>query len=134
MNPLFITINLTKHSPKLIKAISFISAAAFLFGCGKNESKIEYVARVNDSYLTSQDLAEITAPMGTSRFYRNEIIRNWINRELLYQEAVKQGILDQKNYTRIVNNSKKELAASMLISKFLDMTQINYDDQDIEEY
>ncbi len=134
MNLLFITIKLTKLLPKLIKAISFIAAAAFLCGCGKDESKTEYVAKVNDSYLTPEELAEITDTMNTSRFYRNEIVRNWINRELLYQEAMKEGLLDQKKYARILNNSKKELAASALISRFFDMTQINYDNQDLENY
>ncbi len=134
MNLLFITIKLTKLLPKLIKAISFIAAAAFLCGCGKDESKTEYVAKVNDSYLTSEELSEIIDTMNTSRFYRNEIVRNWINRELLYQEAMKQGILDQEKYARILNNSKKELAASTLISRFFDMTQINYDNQDLENY
>ncbi|HVO74432.1 MAG TPA: peptidylprolyl isomerase [Ignavibacteriaceae bacterium] len=134
MNLLFITIKLIKLSPKLIKTISFLTAAAFLFGCGKDESKTEYVAKVNDSYLTPRELAEITDTMNTSSFYKNEIVRNWINRELLYQEAIRQGLLEQEKYARILNNSKKELAASLLISKFFDMTQINYDDRDLEDY
>jgi len=134
MSRLFITRKWTKLSQRLIKAISFFAAAAVLSGCGKDESKTEYVAKVNDSYLTPEELAEMTDTMTTDRFYQNEIVRSWINRELLYQEAIKQGILDQEKYARIMNDSKKELAASLMISRFLDNTRINFDEGDIEEY
>jgi hypothetical protein len=135
MNRLFITRKLIKHSLRLIKSISFFAVAAAVFsGCGKDESKAEYIAKVNDSYLTSKELAEMTDTMNINRFYRNEIVRSWINRELLYQEAMKEGILDQEKYDRIVTSSKKELAASLLVSRFLDKTQVNFGEEDIEEY
>jgi hypothetical protein len=135
MNRLFITRKLIKHSLRLIKSISFFAAAAAVFsGCGKDESKAEYIAKVNDTYLTSKELAEMTDTMNINRFYRNEIVRSWINRELLYQEAMKEGILDQEKYDRIVTSSKKELAASLLVSRFLDKTQVNFGEEDIEEY
>lgn len=125
---------LIKLSQNRIKTVSFLIAAALMYGCGKDESTSEYVARVNDTYLTQKELAEMTDTMNNNIFYRNEIVRGWINRELLYQEAVKHGITDNPEYSRIISSSRKELAAALVISSFLENAQFNFDEDDLEEY
>lgn len=42
-------------------------------------------------------------------------------KELLYQEAKSEGITDEVEYKRIIENSRKELAASFLLKKLLMM-------------
>jgi hypothetical protein len=70
----------------------------------------------------------------TKNLYRSEIIRNWINRELLYQEAVKRGILKEDEFNRIMENSKKQLAASMLLNRYYNNEKISFQPEDLEEY
>ncbi|MFO7447370.1 MAG: hypothetical protein R6W90_13450 [Ignavibacteriaceae bacterium] len=108
--------------------------AVFVNGCAKKEPKKEYVARVNDSYLTSDDIDNMLESGSYSRYHRNELIRNWIRREVLYQAAVRDGMLDDNSYKRIVENSKKELASALMLNKFYDEESFIYEQKDIEEH
>ena len=103
-------------------------------GCSKAPEKKEYVARVNDKYLTQEELDNMLGSSENKNFYKNEIIRNWINQELLYQKAVKEGITNEKDYKGLVENSKKELAVTFLLNKIYADEKENIDDKQIEEY
>jgi hypothetical protein len=105
-----------------------------MFGCGKKESKKDYVARVNDTYLTSDDVKGMMAKGSYSGLYRSELIRNWVRREVLYQAALKDGILDQEEYKRLIENSKKELAASLMLNKHFSEETLNFEPKDIEDF
>jgi hypothetical protein len=109
-------------------------SAALLAGCGKKESKKDYVARVNDSYLTSEDIKGMMGGGSYSKLYRNELIRNWVRREVLYQAALKEGILDEDEYKRLLRDSKKELAASLMLEKHFTEESLNFEPKDIEEF
>jgi hypothetical protein len=87
-----------------------------LDGCTKKKQNEKYVVRVNNQYLTEKELDKM---IGTSQnhLYRSEAIRNWINREVLYQEAVKQGILNDSDFKDLLNQSKKEMASSLLLQR-----------------
>ena len=79
-------------------------------GCSKAPEKKDYVARVNNEFLTREELNNKLKTPGNENFYKNEIIRNWINKELLYQKALKEGIADDSTYISLIEDSKKELA------------------------
>jgi rubrerythrin len=66
--------------------------------------------------------------------FRSEIIRNWIDRECLYQQAVKEGIINGKEYLKIIEDSKKELAAALMLKKFYEDEEDIVDDKKIVEY
>lgn len=99
----------------LLISLSFI----FYFGCDKKSETKEYVARVNDSFLTEGDIQDLDSLYGNA-FARNEIIKRWIDTELLYQEAEKKGITKDENFLRVINNSRKQLAAAFLKNNILD--------------
>jgi hypothetical protein len=69
-----------------------------------------------------------------SKLYRNELIRNWVRREVLYQAALKEGILDEDEYKRLLRDSKKELAASLMLEKHFTEESLNFEPKDIEEF
>ncbi len=124
MNLNYILTSLKKLSRTINKIFLFLLAAA-LIGCGKESRRTDYVARVNNSYLTEQDIEKIISSTPGKNFYRNEIIRNWIDREVLYQKAVDEGITRQEEYKLIIEDSKKELAASMLLEQIYNGKEIN---------
>ena len=105
-----------------------------LTGCEQEQQKTNYVARVNDSYLTAEELAAMVDTNSSTTFFRNEVIRNWINRELLYQQAMKEGILKGKNYKRILDKSEKELAGALLLDKYGQNGKINIEIRDLLIY
>ena len=55
----------------------------------------------------------------TSNFYKNEVIRNWINKEVMYQEALKKGILKESEFNRLIENSKKRTCCFNADAKIL---------------
>ena len=122
---------------KYLKTISiYFLIVIFLAGleaCKKEVPNKKYIAKVNDSYLTEDELDSIYN-INSGIQFRDEIIRNWINRELLFQEAKKQGILNNKNFNRILDDSKKELAASFLLKDYINKEKIAVEPAELEEY
>ena len=125
---------MTKYLSPIKWILLIFSVAFFFYGCGRESTQPNFVARVNNSYLTREDLARIIDTNNVSNFYRNEIIRNWINKEVLFQEALKQGITKGSEFNRIIENSKKELAVSKLLEKYYEDEKISYEPQELEEY
>jgi len=117
-----------------IKLFVVLLSVFLLAGCEQEQQKTEYVAKVNDSYLTAEELATMI-DTGTANYtYRNETIRNWINRELLYQQAAREGILEEDNYKNILDNSAKELAGTLLLDQFSQSKTINVEQRDLMKY
>lgn len=106
-------------------------AAIFLFGCGEEHKKTDYVARVNDSYLSKEKLLSMIDTNSSNNFYRDEVIRKWINREVLYQEAVKEGILDKEDYKSLITKTQKELAATFVVNQYVLNEKINVNPVDL---
>ncbi len=129
-----ITAILIKHLNPIKWIIIILFAASVFDGCGKGTTQPNFVARVNNSYLTREDLARIIDTNNVSNFYRNEIIRNWINKEVMFQEAMKQGIPKGSEFNRIIENSKRELAVSMLLQKYYEEQKISYEPHELEDY
>jgi len=102
-----------------IRICLYVLIAIIFFGCNKEPEKKKYVARVNDTYLTEEELNELDSLFEDSSS-RSEIIKRWVSKELLYQEAISKGITDDEEFNRIINNSRRELASSMLLNKYLE--------------
>jgi len=126
--------NFLKHLSKIEIFTFFIFASIILSGCEKEKVKKDFVARVNNSYLTKEQLSSLMAGYSGKNYYKEEVIRNWINQELLYQEAVKNGILKEKAFNSLLDNSKKELAISLFLEKHFNDEKPSYDPKEVEDY
>ena len=109
-------------------------AAALLIGCGKKEKKIDYIARVNNSYLTKEEYAKLVDAAPNKNFYKAEIIRNWINRELLYQEAKSEGIDKTDEFKKTIEESRKDLAIAKLLENHYNDAGFSVNQKDVEKY
>lgn len=127
-------INLKRHLSLLNKISLVLIAAAILTGCGKEQLKTKYVARVNDAYLTKKELASLIDTTSVNTLHKSEVIRNWINREILFQKAKKEGILQQDNYKGLIKNSGKELAGALLLDSYISSVTINFEQRDLINY
>lgn len=122
---------------KLTKPSSFFLVALliiFIAGCTKEAPQKKYVAKVNNTYLTSEELNLMSDSLSGNRLYKSEIIRNWINEELLYQEALKQGILDEPEYKKTLEDSKKKLAGSLLLKKLYEEEKEDVSESEVENF
>ena len=125
---------MSKHLKTNNLIITLVSAAALFTGCGKETPQRDFVAKVNNSYLSKEDLQIMIDSVPGGNKFRSEIIRNWVNRECLYQQAVKEGILKSNEYQKIIEDSKKELAAAMMLKKFNQDKETSIDDKSLESY
>ena len=105
----------------------------FFFGCNKEPETKKYIARVNNAFLTEEELSESDS-LFKHAFSRSELIKKWVDKELLYQEAVKLGLPENEEFNRIINNSRRELASSMLMNIYVDEKLVQPTDLELYEY
>ena len=65
---------------------------------------------------------------------RSVVIKNWIRQEILYQEAVKKGLTDGEEFRATVENSKKQLAAALLLENFASSIQQQFTDEELQNF
>ncbi len=126
--------NWKKHLKRINIVLITLLTALLIAGCQESSDKTDYVARVNDSYLSGSDLLGILDSANVDDNFKAEVIRNWILKELLYQEAISEGILDEKDFKSILEKSKKELAGTLLLKNISSNATLNYQLQEVEEY
>lgn len=117
-----------------IVAFSFLISA---FSCTKNhELPPDLVAQVNDAYLIKENLNN-RVPAGldedTQLSMKKMLIKQWVEDEIVYQSALKEGIQLSENDLFLVENFKK----SIIIQRFLDdklNKNFRIPEKDIEDY
>ncbi len=122
---------LTKYYHNIEKGyvVFFVAAsmcAVFCAGCfksGDTEAIDEGVyVTVNGKALTESGLMAIV-PKGfydrLTRDHKRKIIEDWVNRELLYQEASRRGIDQEPDIKRLIENSNRNLLSNELLEREL---------------
>lgn len=128
-----------KNSVKHLRSNNyyFIIIFAFAFtqyGCSKEEKPSKYVAKVNKSILTEDDVKSALSEERNKGIYREEYINNWIQTEILYQEASDKGLLNDKEFQSLLGRTKKELASALFIRKIVNENKIEPTDDEIKKY
>ncbi len=118
--------NCEKHLNKIVIDVIVFSALLLILGCTEEQRKDEYIARVNDSYLTREEFASLVDTSKLNGNDKDQIIKDWIYTELLFQEAKKEGITKQENYNRISKNSSRQLAAALFLNEFSNSDKIRF--------
>ncbi len=106
----------------------------FMYACVDSTEPDKYVARVNDSFLTEEELSELIDTSGSSKSQVKQIISNWVNSELLYQQAESKGILNEQEYKQTIVNSKKQLAGALLLNKISSENNVNIVPEELVKY
>lgn len=115
--------------------IFFITYAIFLFTyCSKEEKNFEFLARVNDSYLTREDIASLVDTSQTDISEINFLIKEWIKKELLFQKAIEEGITDKRLYDDIMLKSSRDLAIAMLVKEKFESFELDFNEQDLVDF
>jgi hypothetical protein len=100
---------------------AFLIAAMALasWGCPK-EKPGTVVARVGDSALTLEEAAaavDTAGPDGAARLGR--FTASWVNSELLYQEALRQGVVDDPAFGARLEGLRRQLATQELLDRLI---------------
>ncbi|MEO8230725.1 MAG: peptidylprolyl isomerase [Ignavibacteriota bacterium] len=126
--------NCEKHLNKTSTKIFFLAGVLAIAACSKEQKKDDFIARVNDSYLTREDFASLADTSNFNSAQKEQLIKKWIYQEVLFQEAAKEGITKDKDYLNIIKKSSYELAVAMLIERYESSEEINYSDDDLINY
>lgn len=126
--------NCEKHLNKTLTKIFFLAGLLAIAACSKEQKKDDFIARVNDSYLTREEFASLADTLNLNSAQKEQLIKKWIYQEVLFQEAAKEGITKDQDYLNIIKKSSYELAAAMLIEKYESSEEINYSDNDLINY
>jgi hypothetical protein len=117
---------------RIIEGIIF---PLFIFGaCTQPEKPDSYVARVNNSYLTEADFREMVDSQTVSEKTKTLVIKNWVRQEILLQEAIKKGITESNEFKRTVENSRRQLASSLVLQDFTASSQPVVTNEELENY
>lgn len=91
----------------------------FVNSCTQKKSPPDdYVARVNNSYLYTKNLKYMINENEDIK-NRSDLIYDWIDNELMYQQALALKIIPNDEFNFIAENQKKRLAAGYLIEKVI---------------
>jgi hypothetical protein len=126
--------NCEKHLSKTLTNLVFLFGVLAFAACSKEEKKDDFIARVNESYLTREDFASLVDTTNLNSAQKEQLIKKWIYQEILYQAADKEGITKREDYLSILNRSSDELAAAMLIDDYLSNEEIKYSNDDLINY
>lgn len=120
---------------RLIRKIEVIILPLFiLIACSESKKPDSYVAKVNDSYLTESKLAELVDSQFVSDKSRSVIIKNWVRQEILYQEAVKEGLTKTKEFKETLESTKKQLASALILEKFAATARPQFTDEELKNF
>jgi hypothetical protein len=102
--------------------------------CSREEKQKNYLAKVNDSYLTREELASLADTSDLDASAKNTLIKDWIYNEVLYQKAIEEGITETESFDKVLQSSYRKLAIAMLMKKFYDETEVEYKTSDLLSY
>lgn len=95
---------------------------------------MDFIARVDDSFLTEEDLTHDIDTVRLQKSRKDEYIRNWIENEIFYKEALSEDINKDEEYLRAVEKNRKELAKAFLIKKITEEKDFEIEKQELEEF
>lgn len=124
--------SLNTHSKNRIGIVIF--SIILFFSCGEEQKSEKIVVKLKESVLTKKMLDSAITSKANIAKLKEEFINDWIETEVLYQAALKEGIPDDTDYISLVSKSKKELAGTFYIKKLLDENDFIPNDGEIEKY
>jgi len=106
----------------------------FLFvGCSQKKDN-DYIVRVGDSFLT-QSMVDYAIGNGEgNKLFREEFIRKWMEKQLIYLSAIDKGILESDNYSELISDAKVEIANAIVIRELVKKNNRDVSQKELEEY
>lgn len=117
-----------------------VLAAVWLAGCAESPESADTVAQVGDAILTENDL-RAALPMGAMAGgpervadARQQLIHQWMDRELLYQEALVRDMDEQPRLKTLIEEAERDLLAAALIDAEFGGQETSVEDSEIRRY
>ena len=123
---------------KTQRSQSFIFGVCFIFlilgGCKKEEGRV--LARVGKKVITEEEFYNLIPPQYVGMLTKNqkkELLKRWIDTELIYQESVSEGIHKEPNVKRVLEEMEREMVANEFLERYISKLG-NVDEHKVKEY
>ncbi|KUO59160.1 hypothetical protein APF79_11100 [bacterium BRH_c32] len=123
-----------KNSRELLNKALITIFAISLFYCSDKKEDNSIVAKAGNSVLTKNALDSSLSDYKNNRKFRDEFIKEWIEKEVLYQVAVEEGLTEEAEFKSIIEQNKKELAVALFKAKALKDFSFSPSQTELEEY
>lgn len=123
----------------MTRVIGVLLLAVFLLlfsACEKKEEG-EVVARVNDETLTVKELEELIPAeyfFQMSKEHKGEAVKNWIETELLYQEALGKEIHKEERIELMIKDAQRQILVNELLTREIGVRMEPVTEKDVESY
>jgi len=101
-----------------------VSLAAGIIGCERESRSTSVIARVGRAELSERDLRAAVDSNSAGTLTVQSYINDWVITEILYQEAVRRGLMESPQMSHRLEAVRKRLAIAALLQEEI------YDDQD----
>src|SRR5690625_2798060 len=112
-------------------------AVLFVAGCGRSDPPQDFVARLGDRVLTQDELSNQLRSLSfteDSLEARQQIIEQWLTNELLYREARRRGLRNNRDVQRLLADNERSVLVSTLISQMYDEMDEDVDEGELLAY
>lgn len=104
-----------------------------LTGCGDESADNKIVARVKHAYLTEKEVESALSSEKNNGTFREEYIRNWVEKEILYNEALERKV-ENKEFREKLDESRKQLAIAFFLDKYFGENHLPVNEKEFVEY
>ena len=104
-----------------------------LLACNLNPYEDDYIARVDDTYLKIDDLKRIIST-SSSIEEKNIIISQWVDQELLFQEALKRKLEENTTLKKQIKQTRRDLLIAALLDSEFGRDEINVKKAEVDRY
>jgi peptidyl-prolyl cis-trans isomerase C len=97
-------------------AAAVLAGSVLLNGCDRQDEPVEYLARVNEEYLTLEMIRErLDESHGMHEAMIREYVNQWLTSEILYQEARRRGLDRDERVLKPLQDVRRHLAINALL-------------------
>ena len=104
-----------------------------IIGCNPSPNNEDHIASVGNSYLTLTELERLI-PTNSPIEEKVRIINDWVNQELLLQEATQRRLHETIILQRQIKQTRKDLLIAALIDSEFGEKEIRIKQADIDQY
>ncbi len=123
-------------SPRLL-LLPVLAAALAACGSDAGAPTGDVVARVGDATLSETDVADALGevPAGLdSATAREQVVEQWVQRELLVQEARRQGLAETPEVRRLLAESERSTLEAAALESFFASNPVEPDEEALQAY
>ncbi len=117
--------------------ILLLPLALVFASCKSEPPEVNYIARVGDQLLTSEDLGPLFRVFSNgqdSSEAMEQIAEEWVKNELIAQEAIRRGLRNDPEVLRQLEENERSVLVSTFVSRLFQEETLNPSEEEIEAY